>query len=79
MSELENHFLKIFLKNLKINVKMQHLNKKTLAIKKFRLYKKTRPRMTKNGLGKTFRKNLAPKNRENSKNQSELLHVKKNH
>ena len=72
----ENHFEKIRSKNKKkkqkINVKMPHVNKKTTSEKwKFNSNKKLGLEWAVNGLGKPFRKS-DPKNRKNSKNQSEI-------
>ena len=51
---------------------MSHVKKKIISEKwKFGSYKKLGPE-TVNGLGKPFRKKSDPKNRKNSKNQSEI-------
>ena len=60
-------------KKQKINVKMPHVNKKTTSEKwKFNSNKKLGLEWAVNGLGKPFRKKSDPKNRKNSKNQSEI-------
>ena len=52
---------------------MQHVNEKTTSKKlKFGLNKKTRPRMNYEWIGKIIEKKSDPKNRKNSKNQSEI-------
>ena len=64
---------KIRKKKQKINVKMPHVNKKTTSEKlKFNSNKKLGLEWAVNGLGKPFRKKSDPKNRKNSKNQSEI-------
>ena len=60
-------------KKQKINVKMPHVNKKTTSEKwKFNSNKKLGLEWAVIGLGKPFRKKSDPKNRKNSKNQSEI-------
>ena len=57
----------------KIKVKMPHVNKKTTGEKwKINSNKKLGLEWAVNGLGKPFRKKSDPKNRKNSKNQSEI-------
>ena len=52
---------------------MPHVNKKTTNEKwKFNSHKKLGLEWALNGLGKPFRKKSDPKNRKNSKNQSEI-------
>ena len=52
---------------------MPHVNKKTTNEKwKFNSHKKIGLEWALNGLGKPFRKKSDPKNRKNSKNQSEI-------
>ena len=52
---------------------MPHVNKKTTSEKwKFNSNKKLGLEWAVNGLGKPFRKKSDPKNRKNSKNQSEI-------
>ena len=52
---------------------MPHVHKKTTSEKwKFNSNKKLGLEWAVNGLGKPFRKKFDPKNRENSKNQSEI-------
>ena len=60
-------------KKQKINVKMPHVNEKsTSEILKFNSNKKIRLRMSCEWIGKTILKKTDPKNRKNSKNQSEI-------
>ena len=74
MSELRKPFLKNQIKNKKnINVKMPHVNKKTTSEKwNFHSNKKLGLEWAVNGLRKPFLKKSDPKNRKNSKNQSEI-------
>ena len=68
----KNHIKKIR-KKQKINVKMPHVNKKTASEKwKLNSNKKLGLYWAVNGLEKPFRKKSDPKNRKNSKNQSEI-------
>ena len=60
-------------KKQKNNVKMPHVNKKTTSEKwKINSNKKLGLEWAVNGLGKPFRKKSDPKNRKNSKHQSEI-------
>ena len=64
---------KIRKKKQKINIKMPHVNKKNPSEKwKFNSNKKLGLEWAVNGLGKPVRKKSDPKNRKNSKNQSEI-------
>ena len=70
----ENHLKKPIQKiekTVNIKVKLPHMNKKSLAKKKFGSNKKLGIELTMNGLGKPFKK-ANTKNRKNSKHQSEI-------
>ena len=77
MSELGKTFLnksdQKFFYNNKINIKMPYLNKKPLARNGNLVEtKKLGRECTMNGFGKLFKHKSNPKNRKNSKNQSEI-------
>ena len=69
---LEKIRSKNFKKKQKINVQVSHVNKTTNEKCKIGSYKKLGLEWTMNGLGTPFRKKWDPKNRKNSKNQSEI-------